>query len=94
MHVIRNLSVVAWWFGMILLVRWQASLLFTLAVLLMAAGPWLRRFNRRPDSVAIHAPIGVSRYSTICTMSWLTVTKAAIGQGLVTPNRGGMSEQP
>jgi hypothetical protein len=93
MHVMRNAFVVAWWLGLILLVgRWPA-LLFTLAVILMIAGPWLRRFNRRPDSASIHPPIGVSRYSTVCTMSWLTVTKAAIGQGLVTPNRGGMAEQ-
>ena len=93
MHVMRNAFVVAWWLGLIFLVGRRPAILFVGATMLMMAGPWLRRFNRRPDLKSIRPPIGVSRYSTICTMSWLTVTKAAIQRGLVTSNRGGLSEQ-
>jgi hypothetical protein len=95
MKVIRNLSVVGWWFGMGWLLENRCSFLFVAATLLLIAGPWLRYFGRRQAPVIppIALPSGVARYSAVCTMSWLSVTKAAIGRGLVTPNRGGMAER-
>jgi hypothetical protein len=93
MHVIRNVPVVGWWFVLALTVETHPAVIFGIATLLLMAGPWLRWFNKRSDPQSVRPLRGIAQFSTVCTMSWLSLAKAAGQQGLIAPHRGGMSER-
>ena len=93
MHVIRNLPVVVWWFVLAWLVEMRPATIFGIATLLLIAGPWLRWFNKRPDTQSVRPLRGIAQFSAVTTMSCLSLARAAIQEGVATPHRGGLSER-
>jgi hypothetical protein len=82
-RIVRGgIAVLSW----AVLVRWYVAdpaIFVCLGLVLIAAGPVVRLAVRSSGRTEVDLPAGPSRFATLITAGCLTVTKAAIGEGLL-----------
>lgn len=93
MHVIRNLTVPMWWIVVLVLLSSCPAAFFCMTVALILSAPWVAKFLSPSLGKTIQCPLGLAKFNTLYSVTMLTLTKAALGEGLLPKRRGNITDR-
>jgi hypothetical protein len=93
-RVLKNLPVFAWWLVLTYLALRHRTVLMTLSVAVMASGPLVYwALKEKPRGELSPLPRRLSAFSTLSTMTVLSLAKSALACGISPQKHGGMADR-